>query len=780
MRSKLLTTSSSLAATLIGVDAPPPLIDLDKILTIVAETYDYTASVDDEKQFNDSNLADPLETFAQLLRKQPRQHARVLAISCGTGWEANFLMARGFDLVGIDTSAEMVRRARNRVPGGKFQRMSVQNLQFSPEETFDAIWSTRTLIHVSQALVVDVLASWKRVLKPGGILGLGVNIGERNGWETNETISGLPMFYHDFADGEIEEALEAAGYLVVEKVHITGKSNSTESRNFFVLAQRSDTGLEKSTYSQYVQYDGHEKRRTVRPEDLEPVIALLLRAGSLTPEEQANLCLLYDQLALRDRTDEYRYKLAAQKLKLHLQTPKTLVSEDFYVWLALGELHLKLAQYQKATLCLEEALRLQPHHFAILVRLSYAYAGLKNFDKAIATAQRAEQSPEQGQVSDEERAELYHVLGHFYIDRSLSANNEASVQDREKGDHYMQLACSTGKNGYLYIACLANIYNETKRFTETTQLFDAFIENEKTRADEKLENALYFYRAEASIGTDRYADARSHLAHVERYARANQDWDALAYVRLYQIRSELKRKNVGELSPDEIRSYLSALYEHEPSPYVAESFKLDRENVISILSGFYLINQALNEQALPDNFNEIIEEAIYYLEKMYERGVGRDLNLLVFADNPGAAPGELYKYNCTRHLFRFDEVGTDVTERGMDQYRVWAILALTGEAPASTLSALTFAIGRFSREGYTIYIYDPKRTLPEFVRKSLNNFFVNSIEEIAQLTYINMLYDKARDYLTSTRLPLGLSAIDILSERNSSNIDLLPIEGEVR
>jgi len=332
----------------------------------------------------------------------------------------------------------------------------------------------------------------------------------------------------------------------------------------------------------------------------------------------------------------------------------------------------------------------------------------------------------------------------------------------------------------MYIGALASIYNETKRFSETIQLFDTFVENEKTRADEKLENALYFYRAEASIGTERYANARAHLAHVERYARANQDWDALAHVRLYQIRSELKRKNVGELSPDEIRSHLSVLYEHEPSPYVAESFKLDRENVISILSGFYLIKQALNEQAPPDNFDEILEEAIYYLEKMYERGVGRELNLLVFADNPGAVPGELYKFNCTRHLFRFDEVGTDLTERGMDQYRVWAVLALTGEAPASTLSALTYAIGRFSREGYTIYIYDPKRNLPEFVRKSLNNFFVNSIEEIAQLTYINMLYDKARDYLISTRLPIGLSAIDILSERNSSNIDLLPIEGEVR
>jgi SAM-dependent methyltransferase len=778
MQNKLLTATSSLAAALIGVDAPLPTIDLDKILTFVADTYDYTASVDDEKEFNDSNLAEPLETFAQLLRKQYKQRARVLAISCGAGWEANFLMARGSDLVGIDASAEMLRRARSRVPGGKFLQMGVQNLSFPPAETFDAIWSTRTLIHVPQALVVDLLASWKRVLKPGGILGLGVNIGERDGWETNEARSGPPMFYHYFADGELEEALEAAGYQVVEKAHITSKSNAAESRNFFVFAQRTDTGLDKTTYSHDVQYDEHEKRRAVQPEDLEPVIALLLRAGSLSPGEQANLCLLYDQLALRDRTDENRFKLAAQKLKLHLQTPETLFTEDFAVWLAMGALHLKLAQYSQATSCLEQALRLQPGHFATLVRLSYAYDGLKDFDKAIATAHTAERLPEQSHVSDEERAELYHALGHYYINRSLSANNAASAQDREKGDYYMQLACSTGKDGYMYVSGLASIYNETKRFSLTIQLFETFVENEKTRADERLENALYFYRAEAGIGTDRYAIARGYLAHVERYARANQDWDALAHAKLYQIRNELKWKDVGELSSDEIRSHLSVLYEHEPSPYVTESFKLDRENVISILSAFYLVNQFITEQVPPEAFDVILTAAIYHLEKMYERGEERRLGLLIFADNPGAVPGAFYKYNCGPHLFRVDEVGTVLSEGEMHQFKVWAILALTGEAPASTLSAITFAIGRFSQEGYTIYFYDPKRVLPEFVRKSLNDFFVDSIEEIAQFTYINMLYDQAGDYLSSTR---SSSAIDITpSVLSSSNLDLLPIEGEVR
>ena len=108
MSNKLLTTTSPLAATITGINAPLPLIDLDEILTIVDDSYNYALPEDDEKQFNDSNLARPLETFAQLLRKQHRQRAHVLAINSGAGWEAKFLTARGFDIVGTDTSNEML------------------------------------------------------------------------------------------------------------------------------------------------------------------------------------------------------------------------------------------------------------------------------------------------------------------------------------------------------------------------------------------------------------------------------------------------------------------------------------------------------------------------------------------------------------------------------------------------------------------------------------------------------------------------------------------------
>jgi SAM-dependent methyltransferase len=751
------------ATTLTGVDPPLPQIDLDQIDTLVAGTYDHIASVYDEKQFG--TVGEPLEAFVQLLKKQQKRH--ILDIGCNVGSEASYLIARGSTVVGIDTSTEMVQKAGSRAPQAKFFQMKMHDLRFPPEQTFDAIWSTRTLIHIPQALVIDLLASWKRVLKPGGILGIGVNIGDRNGWETTEDTAGQPMFYHYFAEGELEEALEAAGYQVLEK----HEHNAGGTPNFFVFAQRSDTRLDKKTYSQYVHYDKDGKRGIVNPEDLEQAIALLLRAGSLTPREQVNLCLLYDQLANLNRTDENQYKFTAQKLKLHLQTPETLSAEDFDLWFTLGQLHYKLT-FLQAISCLEQARRLRPDHFAALVLLGYSYEGLKDLDKAIATAHEAELLAEQYQVSDEERADLYHALGHFYVSRSRHGSSETSVADSEKGDHYMQRACSLDIN---YLGCLASLYNETKRYPETIMLFDESSNSEKVRAHEGLLNELYFYQAEAYMGTDRYELALANLDQVERYARANRNWDALAHVKLYQVRVGVRRKDVRDLSLDEIRSYLSDLYGHEPSPYGAESFKLDRQNLINILNAFYLINPCLNAQEPPGDFDDRVAGAIYHLEKIHERE-GWDVNLLVLADNVSALPGVLLTAKYTPHWFPFDEVETDSAEQEMERCRVWAVLALTGDVQASAMANLTFCIGRsFHREGYAIYIYDPKRVFPEIIRKSLHEFFVDDIEEITQFTHINMLYDKAREYFSDTRSSLGL--LYPLGAR-VEDIDLLPIEGE--
>src|SRR5688572_30222331 len=56
--------------------------------------------------------------------------ARVLDIGCGPGQFSQYLMDRGFIVEGIDTSEEMLRIAREKVPDGSFSHMDMRRLQY--------------------------------------------------------------------------------------------------------------------------------------------------------------------------------------------------------------------------------------------------------------------------------------------------------------------------------------------------------------------------------------------------------------------------------------------------------------------------------------------------------------------------------------------------------------------------------------------------------------------------------------------------------------------------
>ena len=69
--------------------------------------------------------------------------ARVLDVGCGTGEHAAELMRRGFQVVGIDADAAMVRRARETHPEVRFVLADAEDLHLG--EMFDAAFSNAAL-----------------------------------------------------------------------------------------------------------------------------------------------------------------------------------------------------------------------------------------------------------------------------------------------------------------------------------------------------------------------------------------------------------------------------------------------------------------------------------------------------------------------------------------------------------------------------------------------------------------------------------------------------------
>ena len=95
---------------------------------------------------------------------------RILDLGCGTGGHALPLAERGYDVVGVDRSEEMLRRARARESGARFQVGDVQNVNLG--EKVDAVLIMFAVLGYqdSNAAVHATLATARRHLDSGGLL----------------------------------------------------------------------------------------------------------------------------------------------------------------------------------------------------------------------------------------------------------------------------------------------------------------------------------------------------------------------------------------------------------------------------------------------------------------------------------------------------------------------------------------------------------------------------------------------------------------------------------
>nr|WP_246211165.1 class I SAM-dependent methyltransferase [Phytoactinopolyspora alkaliphila] len=90
-----------------------------------------------------------------------------LDAACGTGRFAEYLTATGHQVIGVDSSPDMLERARERVPEAQFKLGDLQRLPLADDEV-DVVVCALALVHVRD--LEPVMAEFARVLRPGGHL----------------------------------------------------------------------------------------------------------------------------------------------------------------------------------------------------------------------------------------------------------------------------------------------------------------------------------------------------------------------------------------------------------------------------------------------------------------------------------------------------------------------------------------------------------------------------------------------------------------------------------
>jgi SAM-dependent methyltransferase len=101
---------------------------------------------------------------------------RLLDVGCGTGSAIPPMLARGFDVTGIDISAAMLERARVKV--GPDVALSVRDMRDLPRlGRFDLVWSLCDSLNYLQGEdeLVAAFRGFRRNLAPGGVVAFDVD-----------------------------------------------------------------------------------------------------------------------------------------------------------------------------------------------------------------------------------------------------------------------------------------------------------------------------------------------------------------------------------------------------------------------------------------------------------------------------------------------------------------------------------------------------------------------------------------------------------------------------
>lgn len=132
----------------------------------------------------------------------------ILDLGCGSGRDLLRFSQRGFRVVGIDYSLNLLKLAHN------FSKQPVvlgelTNLPFQAN-TFDAAWAIGSLLHLPRRVIPKVLSQIHKILKPASLLLTSIKEGH------GEEVDSLGRYNVFYQQQEWEMLLRQSGYEIVE------------------------------------------------------------------------------------------------------------------------------------------------------------------------------------------------------------------------------------------------------------------------------------------------------------------------------------------------------------------------------------------------------------------------------------------------------------------------------------------------------------------------------------------------------------------------------------
>lgn len=201
---------------------------------IVRDGYDAIAGC--YLDWSRSIVGDPSPRFLARLATVVPPGGRVLDLGCGAGIPSTAFLAERFEVVGVDLSAEQLRRARANVPGATFLQADVCEVDLAPR-TFDAVSALYAISHVPRDRHGELFVRVARWLRPGGYILASLGATGSGDW-TGEWL-GVPMFFSSHDADTNRDLLRAAGFTLVVDEIVSMREPEADVSFLWVVARNS-------------------------------------------------------------------------------------------------------------------------------------------------------------------------------------------------------------------------------------------------------------------------------------------------------------------------------------------------------------------------------------------------------------------------------------------------------------------------------------------------------------------------------------------------------------
>jgi len=201
----------------------------------IIDIYD-TIADDFAKRYAGDLSDNPL--IDSFLSKLP-PNARILDLGCGAGQTVNYMTKKGFQVTGIDLSKKMLAIAKKNYPNCSFKMMDMQHIEF-PQESFDGILSSYSLIHVPDACILEVLLNYYRILKKDGWIAIFGQQGEPDHYIQTKIPPNTLTFFNFFTPERITQKLKQAGFSIIsiDSIPSDEPSFNMSDTNLYILAKK--------------------------------------------------------------------------------------------------------------------------------------------------------------------------------------------------------------------------------------------------------------------------------------------------------------------------------------------------------------------------------------------------------------------------------------------------------------------------------------------------------------------------------------------------------------